>query len=132
MALPVADQLDIRELIARYCHALDARDGDGVAATFTADGVLESTWTGRLEGREAIAAYFNARPEGGARHWVNSPVIEGEGDSATVRLYLASLRVAKPPPQFVTAGHYEDTLRKVDGRWLFAHRHIHFDGRDRE
>lgn len=40
-SLSLADRLEIQELIARYCWALDTRDGDAYAATFIPDGVFQ-------------------------------------------------------------------------------------------
>ena len=53
MSLTAADKVEITELIARYMHALDSRDGEALAASFTQDGVLD-TGSDRIVGRQAL------------------------------------------------------------------------------
>lgn len=127
--LTVEDRAAIHQLAARYCHALDVRDPDAVAATFTDDGVLESAWVGMgvLKGHEDIKRYFRQGRGGEVRHWTNSALLEGNGDEARMRMYLMSMRVAASVREVVVTGRYDDTLRKIDGQWLFAHRRLTFD-----
>ncbi|TAJ19684.1 MAG: nuclear transport factor 2 family protein [Dehalococcoidia bacterium] len=126
MPLTLADRLDIQELLARYNHAIDSGDITTWAACFTADGAFTSggrTSTGTKE-LEEFAANFHSRMPG-SRHWNNNIVIEGEGDSATMRCYLQLLKTGNgEPATLVTTARYEDTLRRVDGAWRFASRTV--------
>jgi hypothetical protein len=63
---------------------------------------------------------------GRARHWNANMVIEGDGDTATMRCYLLNL-TAGAGRMAGTTGIYEDQLRKVDGAWRFVERHIAVD-----
>ena len=121
MPLSLEDRLAIQDLAARYNVAIDSGDAEAWAATFTPDGSFESG--GRThQGTEALTAFAKGFAErmAGARHWNNNILVEGEGDQASLHCYLLLMRGG----QVVTSGRYEDTLRRVDGRWLFASRRV--------
>ena len=128
MPLSVDDRLEILDLAARYNHAVDTGDSEGVAALFTADGVIDAAATGPIEGRAAIAHYIASRPEGWERrrHFNANPIVEGDGEAARLALYLLVLgRRETVEPRLV--GRYEDELRRVDGAWRFTRRRIVVD-----
>lgn len=128
---------EIRQLLARYNFAVDLGDAEGWADCFTPTGVFHCTpeggpLTGRHEGRAALVAYARTHyglNQGRARHWNWNLEIAGDGTTATMRCYLAGLRATGPesPAGIGATGVYRDRLVKVDGRWLFAERHIHID-----
>jgi hypothetical protein len=134
-----ADRAAIEELLARYLFALNWRDAEAYASTFTEDGVLD--WAGGVaEGRAAIAeemrgadAVFGEKEPADAphhparlRHFITNFVLKTDGDAATVRTYWLELNNdnRKRWPYVGGYGHSEDALRKVDGAWLFARRTI--------
>jgi SnoaL-like domain len=122
--LTVVDRLDILELAARYNHAIDSGDGAAWAATFTPDGVFETT-RGSTTGTAALsqfAANF-AQRMAGSRHWNANHVIEGDGDEAVHRCYLQLMRTGADAG-VISTGRYEDHLRRVDGAWRFTHRTV--------
>lgn len=137
MAMTALDHEEIRQLLARYNFAVDLGDTKGWADCFTADGVFLCTpdagpLTGHHEGREALVAYaatHHGINGGSARHWNWNLVIEGDGETATMRCYLAAYAAttSESPPKLRVTGIYRDKLAKVDGRWLFTERHIHVD-----
>jgi hypothetical protein len=51
------DQLEIRELIARYNYAIDEGRPEEWVSTFVADGTFESTALGTHTGPEALHAF---------------------------------------------------------------------------
>ena len=126
----------IRQLLARYNLAIDLGDAEGWAATFTPDGVFQcsglpegSPLGGRYEGTAALVAYAKVNhriAKGRARHWNANILIEGDGDTASMRCYLLNL-TAVSGKLAGTTGIYEDRLRKLDGEWRFAERHIAVD-----
>jgi PQQ-dependent dehydrogenase (methanol/ethanol family) len=135
------DRAEIEDLSARYVFALNWQDADAYAATFTADGVLD--WAGGVvKGREAIRsevrnmrAYFAKRELAEAptrparlRHFVTNRIIKVEGDRATSVAYWVEFNNdgRERWPYVGAYGHFEDELRKVDGRWLMA-RHVIFN-----
>lgn len=119
MGLPVEDIVAIEQLVARYNHAIDAGDGDGYAATFLEDGCFQIAGREPVRGRAALAEMVR-RTTGRVRHFVSNLLIEGEGDAATMRAYLDA--IPRGGGAVGTTGVYEDTLRRVDGRWLFVER----------
>lgn len=123
MPLTVEDRLEILELAARYNQALDLRAAEAWAACFTEDGVLERVPDLKLVGRDQLLQYVTGprRPATPSRHWTNNLVIEGDDDEATLTAYVATI-TADGSGTWNTHGRYEDRLRRIDGRWRFAHR----------
>lgn len=133
------DRALIEDLQARYLFALDFRDPEAYANTFTEDGVLDYG-AGKLQGRQAIndmvvgmrdrekeqQAKETLRPAAG-RHSISNIVINVEGDRATSVSYWHHAGNANPErkAQLNSFGHYEDELVKVNGEWLFSLRKIY-------
>lgn len=117
-SLSLADRLEIQDLITRYCWALDVRDGEAYAATFTPDGVFDGLTThgqGHDELRALPLALHPDRIE--TQHWVTNIVLQGNGQTATSKCYIIAYRA-----ESYYLGHYEDELVKLHGRWLFTRR----------
>ncbi|MDX2935560.1 nuclear transport factor 2 family protein [Streptomyces ipomoeae] len=134
----VADELAIRGLTARFNHMADQLRGADCAAAFTENGVLEAA--GRLEGRAAIAAFFDAQAHGepvdigfgktghlfSTVHATTDNVITIEGDKATQVSYMLVFR--QVPRELAREGLYvithrwDDRLVRTDAGWLFEHR----------
>jgi uncharacterized protein (TIGR02246 family) len=131
MALSAEDQLAIRDLAARYNHAIDGGDGVAYADTFVDDGVLDAGEL-VLEGRPALEEFATsfAGSVQAPRHIATSLVIDGEGDHAELRAYVQLFAmVGQPPHHEVTAsGTYTDSLVRVDGSWRFVRRTFNRDG----
>ncbi|HRC63090.1 MAG TPA: nuclear transport factor 2 family protein [Dehalococcoidia bacterium] len=127
MTLSLEDRLDILDLAARYSHASDHGDGRALADTFTEDGIFEGAGEPR-RGRAAHEAATNALAASGLvlRHFVSNPVIEGDGDRATMRLYVEVKNLADPTTPMLV-GCYYDELQRIDGRWKFARRRVETD-----
>ncbi|MGW3205354.1 nuclear transport factor 2 family protein [Streptomyces sp. NPDC001135] len=120
-------------LVIDFVHRLDLGEPSSVAELFTEDGSWEWPPPGdgrRIEGREALRAYFGSRPAGRlSRRLMSNVLVTVTGrTTATAVSYFSTYRVdgyaggmvpAGPPVQ---VGHYEDTFRRADGRWLIASR----------
>jgi hypothetical protein len=134
------DRAQIEDLQARYLFAMNWGDFETYASTFTEDGVLD--WArGTVTGREAIQLeaevlwqVFSGLEEGEEatsapkrRHFIANQVLEINADTATGRAYWYEFDIGMSGRQpFVLAyGHYEDELRKVNGKWLFSRRAIY-------
>lgn len=135
------DRARIEDLQARYLFALDFRDPDAYAGTFSEDGVLDYG-AGKIQGRAAIremVARMRAnderqraedtsglRPAAG-RHNISNIVLEIDGDRARGTAYWFHMGNANAErrAQLNSFGHYEDELVKVDGEWLFSLRKIY-------
>lgn len=130
MALSPEDRLAIEELLARYNHAIDSRDGDAWLACFTNDAIYEFPPDRYVEGIDALREAAAQRAAGAGpdtRHWLNNVVIEGDGDAAHVRCYLALVR-PEDPPRVNHTGIYDFELRREDDRWKFTRRTMIRDG----
>ncbi|MBV9578877.1 MAG: nuclear transport factor 2 family protein [Chloroflexi bacterium] len=142
----VADQLEVRQLLARYPRCLDNRDADGYAGLFAPDGVVEMQ-TGIVDGvaqfREVrgnaairamverlftpsgpMAAAESTRPR--LRHVVGEPVIEASAEGCTALSYCVILRTSGEGASVASMGEYTDECVKVEGRWFFGRRRMAF------
>ncbi len=118
-------------LIVEFARRLDIGTPGDVAELFTKDGVWEWPADGRrVEGREALRAYFGSRPPDrlSRRLSTNILVTLTSARTATATSYFATYRVdgytggMVPPRAPVNVGHYEDAFHEHDGAWLLAHR----------
>jgi hypothetical protein len=134
------DRAQIEDLQGRYLFAMNWGDFETYASTFAEDGVLD--WArGTANGRDAIRQeaevlwqLFSGLPEGETatsaptrRHYIANQVLDIDGDTATGRAYWYEfdLGMSGRQPFVLAYGHYEDELRKVDGKWLFSKRVIY-------
>jgi hypothetical protein len=134
------DRAQIEDLQGRYLFAMNWGDFATYASTFTEDGVLDwarNTVTGRdaiRQEAEVLWQVFSGLEEGETatsaptrRHFIANTVLEIDEDTAVGRAYWYEFDIGMSGQQpFVLAyGHYEDELRKVDGKWLFSKRKIY-------
>ena len=136
------DRAAILDLMGRYSFALDFRDAETFASTFTEDGVL--VWArGEIKGRQAIYDFIASgiyNPQKNAeegkwpaasRHFITNQVIKVEGNTAKACSYW--FQATNNPSDRRTMvlglfGHYEDELVKIDGKWYFKRRSIYNEG----
>ncbi len=122
----MSDKDEIRELLARYCFALDADQFEAMAALFTPDGVWETAF-GTGSGREGIVKQARSIATGTRPrrvHLTTNIVIDLDGDSATARSNWALIQNTPTGPAIGSGGGYSDRLTKIDGKWFFQHRKI--------
>lgn len=121
----VADRLAIDQLVAGdYPRALDARDWDAYVAYFTTDGEL-MLGTQAAKGADGIKGLLNGLPEEPhVIHVITNLSYVVTGDTATGGAYWQDIGIGDSPHGVLAAGHYVDTLRKVNGAWKFAKREI--------
>jgi uncharacterized protein (TIGR02246 family) len=134
------DRAQIEDLMGRYLFAMDWRDAEAYASTFTEDGVLD--WASGVEkGRDQIRAAVKtmrerddqaaAKDKSGKwrprqRHNITNTIIKIDGNKATSRSYWTAYTNANPErrAELSSYGHYEDELVKQNGKWLFTKRKI--------
>jgi hypothetical protein len=133
----VEDRAAIEKLMTGdYPRALDLRRWAEYAALFTSDGALtmrDRTVTGPAE----IEKFFvNFRsPSAGSRpppkpgeirtlHIVTNRSFTITGDTAVGGAYWQTIGIAGDRTSVLSAGHYEDVLKKQGGQWKFAKRII--------
>jgi len=122
----MSDKDQIRELLARYCFALDAGNFEKMAALFTPDGVWETAF-GTGTGRAGIVAQANSiatGPRPRRIHLTTNIVIDLDGDTAMAQSNWALIQNTPAGPAIGSGGAYADRLVKVDGQWFFKHRTI--------
>jgi uncharacterized protein (TIGR02246 family) len=122
----MSDKDEIRELLARYCYALDSGRFEEMAALFTPDGVWETAF-GTGSGRDGIVAQAKSiatEPRPQRIHLTTNIVIDLGGDAATARSNWVLIQNSPDGPVIGSGGGYSDRLAKVDGQWFFKHRTI--------
>src|SRR5215472_16601640 len=125
------DKDAIREIMAAYCHALDAGRFADVAGLFADDGVW-TTDNGEAKGRDAIEQMLRSvvpvKGEGPQRkHYITNIIIKVDGDSAeSISDYLV-VRESGPDLIPVMGGTYKDTWMRQHGMWRFARKELVHD-----
>jgi uncharacterized protein (TIGR02246 family) len=119
----------IRGLIGRYAIGADRKNDPAIMAPlFAEDGVWECEGFSRFEGRETIAQALSETAQKQilwTLHYMVSPTVEVDGDSAQGSWYLwelATVAAADGEPRSVwCGGTYDATFTCRDGRWYFHH-----------
>lgn len=121
----IADRLAIDQLVAGdYPRALDARDWNAYVANFTDDGELvlgPQTAKGK-DGMKGMLSGLPAEPH--VIHVISNLSYAINGDSATGGAYWQDIGIGDSPHGVLAAGHYLDSLRKINGAWKFTKREI--------
>jgi hypothetical protein len=114
------DHAAVRELIADYALALDARDIDACVRLFAADG--EFLVYGRsFTGPDAVRQMFSDSPRG--LHLTGVSRIDVHGDTATARSQVLFVRAGD---LVLRPALYDDELVRDGERWLFRRRRCQF------
>jgi len=111
---------EVREVMARYCWHVDHQQFPQWLALFAPDCAWGARGARLFEGSEAMAKLAAGLAKKAAtgepqRHFAANLLVEVDGDRATLRSYVAVIRISTG--QAVTVGEYEVTLVKLDGRW---------------
>ena len=119
------DRFAINDLLVRYAVLLDDRRFDEVGHLFTEDGVFSSP-NSRTVGRSAIVENFRVKHDGFIATWHDphaslAALSDADHAQGTVIGYA---ELAGPDHAITTSIRYQDDYRRVDGRWLFASRHV--------
>ncbi|MFI1357918.1 nuclear transport factor 2 family protein [Streptomyces sp. NPDC020898] len=114
----------VRAVIGAHTQAQDAGRTDEIVALYTPDGVLELPGTDPLQGHDALREAFKGwAPELPQLHLVtNTVVTSSTDDEAKASSDVVFLQRGESGWAVQVVGHYEDTLRRIDGTWLFGHR----------
>jgi 3-phenylpropionate/cinnamic acid dioxygenase small subunit len=140
----VEDRQAIEQLLmGDYPRALDGNDWAAYASFFTKDGTLiMGGGATKVTGPAAIKEYFSSRPTPGAaasaapspcpvppgghrsEHVVTNLTLQINGDTAIDQAYWQTIVTRDCKSVVAGAGHYEDVLRREDGRWKFSKREI--------
>ena len=125
--VPLEDRVEIEELMARYCWALDTGDFEGYAATFAEDGWLSHWPQGQCIGREGLKRatdslwYDKPNHYLGRQHRFSAVIMSPEGvDGVRIKAFWSILQHDVFTQQnFVFGLGTWDALavRDTDGEW---------------
>ena len=103
---------EIRELTARYCHAVTDGDGLAIVDLFCTDGVFRMRHKVVAGHTELKDFYVNG--VGGQTHkpFIQNHVIEIESDSEASGRCSVEIRIAQDGEAYTGAGHYIGRYRK--------------------
>jgi uncharacterized protein (TIGR02246 family) len=132
----VADELEIRNLVADLAHMADMASEDDLSeyiARFTEDARWELAGT-EVRGRDAILAAARQRRASGtqgpgtnSRHVITTQSVRLDGDdAATGEAYFLFVGDTTSIPEVKTIGHYRDRFQHTPEGWKLAHRIITF------
>lgn len=118
----------VRATIAAYTQALDDGRTEAVVATFCEDGGCDIPGLGTYSGHDELrAAYDKWKPRKPQRHLVlNTLVTDWSADQASATSDVVFLLKGDAGWGVMLVGRYQDTLRCIDGKWLFTSRSADF------
>jgi hypothetical protein len=131
-ALTGQDYAEIQQLYARYNFAVDAIDGEGVAAVYTPDGIFYEGRNRKIVGHDALVNWVNTEVKTNhaidhRRHWNANLLITKTPEGAKAAIYLLTVNVGVNPPVILAAGRYDDALVKTPQGWRFKTRMVEGD-----
>lgn len=114
----------IKQLKARYCRHLDAKDWGAWRTLFADDFVSDTSAAGgrAITGADEFVAFLRkilGKPSQVTVHQVHAPEIELTSAVTATGIWALNdvVRLA-PGINLAGYGHYTETYEKVDGRWL--------------
>lgn len=132
-----ADYIEIQQLYARYCFALDKGNGEDFAALFTADGEFVG---GRGPGnakadrpaRKGTADLVKFASVSGTRHFNTNLILTPTADANIVHgaVYLLLYSARTVPPSLVETAICDDVIVKTPQGWKFQKRVVWRDDDD--
>lgn len=135
-----ADELAIRNVLARLAQLADDGDLNEYVSLFTEDGVWEGPATGQPSGADfkrvrkghadLLAGAKERRAQGiqgpntNTHHVVTNTAIQLNGDTATAKSFYMYLVNTHKKPEVSLMGVYNDTFRRTPKGWKMARRVI--------
>ena len=128
----VSDYEGARQLLSRYCYALDRGRLEDLGPLFHRDAEFSVSFESgqKHTGRETIQAwydrFFQQRPGQYRymRHKIFEPLLTVNGNTVTAATYFDADSVEEDGSLRVIAGRYDDVLIKEQGQWFFKERTI--------
>lgn len=124
----MSDRLEIQDLLASYCDAIDSRNWDALDEIFTSDAIIDYTAAGGARGNLSdTKAYLERalKQFSGMQHMLGLPVIKITGDRATSRTIAFNPMVVErdgQPHTFFLGIWYSDELNLTEAGWRIVHR----------
>lgn len=117
----LVDEAAIRTVLARYARAVDRLDWDLLRTCYHSDAHEDrGRYVGPVDG---FFAWIRGVLEGleGAWHLIGTPLIELEGDVASVESYCLAVQRAGEEDRLIPC-RYCDRFERRDGEWRIARR----------
>lgn len=134
--MKIKHKIAIQELLSRSAYYFDMHDISKLESCFAEDATMlvniaDGQTFGPFEGRKAIMELMSgtlAMQTDTRRHVICDIFFESEGkNEATVVSTLLLSSVESGEISLVTSGVYRDMVKIIDGKWLFADRHLDLD-----
>lgn len=113
---------EIRELTARYCHAVVDGDVDAIVDLFCSDGTFRMRKFSASGPEELRKMYEGGIGNKTHKPFIQNHVIDLEGPTEASGRCSVEIRIFQDGRAMTAAGHYLDRYRVEDGRWRFADR----------
>ena len=127
----VADELEIRNLLARLAQLADDGELEEYIELFTEDAVWEGAALGQRRGRASLLEGARERrgsgvagPGTNTRHVITTVAIRLGGDTAKSRSVFHYYTNTQAEPVLAIMGIYEDRFQRTPSGWKLAHRKI--------
>jgi uncharacterized protein (TIGR02246 family) len=131
MVDPLADELAIRNVLARVAQLADTGELEEYLTLFTEDAAWEMPGAPPRKGHADILRGATERraantqgPGTGTRHVLTTTAVWVDGDAATARSYWMFMTNTVERPTLSLMGQYDDTLARTDTGWRLARRAI--------
>lgn len=118
---------EIRDLVARYCHAIAAGDLDSLMNLFADNAYINVTLGdkddrfGKVEGKEAMRDFYKDMVALAPKPFIHNHLVSIDGDRAEGK---CSVEIRGVPKQMVqeNGGYYEDRYIHDGESWKFENR----------
>ncbi len=123
------DREQIRDLVHRYCWAVDKGTLSDVMALFHDPSTLILAPGKKYADKSAVQQWYDVYLQNRMevlRHLIHNQVITLKSDTATSKSYFDAVGDLKGE-SITVAGYYEDTLLRVNGEWKFTEKIIRLD-----
>lgn len=123
------DKLAVAETVYRYAIGVDTRDWAMYRAQFADQVHIDfSSYSGRpiteiaaddwVAGLQPLFRGLHA-----TQHMMTNPLVDVDGDTARIRMYMQATHVldpADPASTYTVGGYYDDDLVRTGDRWIFT------------
>lgn len=132
---PVTPCDQLRNLLGRYCEAIDRGDFDAIGALFAHGTIADEHGTPLASGADEVAAFYRrgTRMHGATpatKHLTVNTVFdvdETNGVATARSSYVVLQRTDALALQPIIAGRYADRFARTDDTWHFVERRFHVD-----
>lgn len=121
----LADRIEIRDVLTRYCHGIDRHDWEMYRSVFTDDAVIDYTSAGapklsRDEMVEALRGAFDTMPF--TQHHVTNVEVHLDGDTATVLAdFYNPMQMLGVDGRSTVGGYYHHEMVRTPDGWRSRH-----------